>query len=406
MVDSNVINEILTKHKTPFYVFEQREFEKNYIHLEEAFRRIYPNYQIAYSYKTNYTPYICKCVKALGGYAEIVSDMEYTLAKQLGYENRRIIYNGPCKGERLEEHLINGGISNIDNKDEADRVIEFAKKNPDITVRIGLRINSDIGANYTSRFGLEVDSDELKLVTDKLHGQKNIKITGVHCHVSRARGLEAWKRRIENMLYAADKYCDGIPEYIDVGSGMFGEMEDSLAVQFESPVPTYAQYAIIVAGTMSDHYAKAEAKPTLFSEPGTTVVAKYLSLVTAVRQKKTIQNKCFVTVDSSYYNTGEICLMKKLPYRILPEKQRKSSNLPTDIMGFTCLEQDCIYRDFDKQLETGDTIVFGNVGGYSIVSKPPFIQPNCPVFCLDKNDEIIEIKRQETYDDVFRTFSF
>lgn len=47
----------------------------------------------------------------------------------------------------------------------------------------------------------------------------------------------------------------------------------------------------------------------------------------------------------------------------------------TNIMGFTCLEQDCIYTDFPESVQEGDIIEFGNVGGYSIVSKPPFYSP-------------------------------
>ena len=48
---------------------------------------------------------------------EVVSDMEYTLAKRLGYPDSQIIYNGPCKGRCMEEHILNGGISNIDSEE-------------------------------------------------------------------------------------------------------------------------------------------------------------------------------------------------------------------------------------------------------------------------------------------------
>ena len=47
---------------------------------------------------------------------------------------------------------------------------------------------------------------------------------------------------------------------------------------------------------------------------------------------------------------------------------------------------------------------FGNVGGYSIVSKPPFIQPDCQMLCYSQDGTIKVIKRAETFDDVFNTF--
>ena len=93
------INELVAKYGSPLYVFQKEEFVKNYLHFEKCFKNLYPKYQLAYSYKTNYTPVICEIVKQLGGYAEVVSDMEYNVAKRLGYDNEKIIYNGPYKTE-------------------------------------------------------------------------------------------------------------------------------------------------------------------------------------------------------------------------------------------------------------------------------------------------------------------
>ena len=74
------LNEVINLEKeygSPLYIFHAGEFKKNYMDLLETFRKIYPKYNIAYSYKTNYTPKICKLVKELGGLAEVVSEMEY-----------------------------------------------------------------------------------------------------------------------------------------------------------------------------------------------------------------------------------------------------------------------------------------------------------------------------------------
>ena len=44
---------------TPLYVFDEEEFTDNYRELVGAFQAVYPRYRLSYSYKTNYTPYIC-----------------------------------------------------------------------------------------------------------------------------------------------------------------------------------------------------------------------------------------------------------------------------------------------------------------------------------------------------------
>jgi len=406
MLSVDIVNKIIKEFGSPCYVFDQMEFTDNYHHLLSTMRSFYSKYNIAYSYKTNYTPYVCKCVKELGGMAEVVSDMEYDLAKKLGYENSNIIYNGPYKGEALEEHAIKHGIINIDCFDEAVRIVSIAEKNKKVDFRVGIRLNLNIGAGFVSRFGIEVNSTSLEKTIKLLISRPNIHLAGFHIHISRARSLEFWKKRVDQLLQAVDKYFIGAPDYIDVGSGMYGSMESSLEVQFGPNVPNYDEYARVVAGTVKEHYEKSRKKPLLISEPGTTIVSKYWYLITRVIQDKKIAGVQFSTVDSSFQNVGEICTIKKLPFYVLRNGQilDEKSSRKIDVLGYTCLEQDRLYSDCRVAIKKDDILVFGNVGGYSIVNKPPFIHPNFKALCLDSNRNVLIIKRDETFDDIFRSF--
>lgn len=394
----------LKEYGSPLYVFNDAGFIENYKHLCKAMRAEYENYIPGYSYKTNYTPHICKMVKSLGGYAEVVSDMELEVALRIGYPHSLIIYNGPCKGAMMEEHILQGGISNIDNKAEVDRVVALAKQHPDKNIKIGIRINTDIGAGFVSRFGLEIGSKDMDDAMTILNSQPNIRVVGLHMHVSRARYIEAWQKRIDNILTAADKYIDDVPEYIDLGSGMFADMEEYLKEQFTIKVPTYEEYAKVVAGTMSEHYKNDEKKPILFTEPGTTVVSRYLSILTTVTGVKTIKGNNYAMVDADYHNTGETSRMMKLPFTHYACGYGELSGKEPDIMGFTCLEQDCIYKKFPEQVRVGDVLEFRNIGGYSVVYKPPFIQPCCAMIAINCNGKVELIKAKETFDDIFHTY--
>lgn len=104
-----------------FYLADSLQFKTNFIELRNAFRSIYSNFNIAYSYKTNYTPKFCKIVDQLGGYAEVVSEMEMEIALRCGVKHQRIIWNGPIKNpQKLEEFLVAGGTDNIDSLDELE----------------------------------------------------------------------------------------------------------------------------------------------------------------------------------------------------------------------------------------------------------------------------------------------
>ncbi len=405
-MSTDLINIPSLKLATPFYTFDAKGFIENFQNICSAFRSEYSNYIPGYSYKTNYTPHICNLVKNMGGYAEVVSDMEYYVAKRLGYENRNIIYNGPNKGPLMEEHILNGGISNIDNEAEAYRVVEIANNNPNVEIRIGIRINTDIGAGFISRFGIEVGSETMNRVVVLLKSVPNLHLVGLHMHVSRARYISAWQKRIDNILEAADKYIDGTPDYIDVGSGMFADMEDYLKNQFTIDVPSYEEYAKVVAGTMAKHYANSEKKPILMSEPGTTAVSRYLSLVTTVKAIKEVQGRNIAILDCDIHDAGETCQMMKSPYTLMHSGIGEPSKTPIDLTGFTCLEQDTLFKDFPESVKVGDIVELRNVGGYSVVYKPPFIMPSCPIVAINENGIAEVVKERDTYENVFRTYKF
>lgn len=403
----NVIKELIEKNGTPFYLFDEKGFVDNYRKLEETFQKVYPNYQISYSYKTNYTPFVCQLVKSLGGYAEVVSDMEYTLAKKLGYENSQIVYNGPSKGDEMYEHLENGGILNIDSLDEAKRVVAYCKAHTEKQYTCGLRINMDLGANFISRFGLEAGSPDMDETIAIIKESENLQLIGLHCHISRCRGVEAWAKRAEIMLEMADKLVEGVPQYISLGSGMFADMADYLKDQFGgSSVPTYDDYCKATILPFAEHYKDVEKKPMLFTEPGTTVVARYLSFVSKVLSVKQIRGRWIANMDGDYHNLGEICTMKKLPTHVVAGGKEQKHYDKIDIMGFTCLEQDVMVPEWSGELAEGDVMVFDNCGGYSIVSKPQFIKPQSAMFAKRADGDVQMIMRAETFDDVFSKFSF
>lgn len=389
---------------TPYYLFSADDFINNYLSLKSAFCNYYPDYQIAYSFKTNYTPAVCKIVLELGGYAEVVSDMEFELAKRVGFPINRIIYNGPGKEHYIEECIINGGLLNVDNYNDIKKIREIAKNNHNLSV--GVRVNFDIGNDLHSRFGIDADNGELENVIFSLT-ECGVSVSGLHYHISRARGLQYWKKRIDKILEIADKVeriTNSRIKYLDLGSGMYGDLITELSDQF-TDVPTYDEYASVVACTMNQHYQNRSDKPILFTEPGTTLVSRYFSLFSTVLDIKTIREKNFALLDCSFHNVGEICGLKNVPMKIIVSRDRNQYYDSIDLVGYTCLEQDIIIHNYCGNIGVGDIIEFCNVGGYSIVDKPPFIHPDIPVY-MDKSGERSCIKRAQTIDDIFAPYLF
>lgn len=407
------VEKLVGEYGSPLYIFHKEAFVDNYLELLNEIRETYPKYNIAYSYKTNYTPKICCLVKELGGLAEIVSEMEYQLARKIGYRNEDIIFNGPVKGKALAEHLLNNGVANIDSLDELKEVITLADCNSDKKFRIAFRVNIDIGQGFISRFGIDAYEDkhedtEIDKAFLMVKEKKNINVVGLHCHIGRSRSIEAWENRVRIMFTLIDRYFENVPEFIDLGSGMNSVMEPELACQFGGHIPTFEEYAKIIAVAMKERYGHLDYnnQPWLFTEPGTTLVSGCMSFLGSVKTIKNVKGKYYVTFDCSGGNMGDICHLKNLPISIFRKSEDCVSLKDATFVGYTCLEHDHIYEGFDGNLAVGDVVQFRNVGSYSNVFKPPFILPNCAMVQIDGNGLCELIKQRENFEDIFHTYVF
>jgi diaminopimelate decarboxylase len=285
-------------------------------------------------------------------------------------------------------------------------VIRIAQKNSDHNIKVGLRLNVDVGQGFVSRFGIDADSLEVDELYGMLNNEPNITVAGIHMHVGRTRNVDAWHRRAVTMIEIADKLFEEAPEFIDLGSGMFGNMVDSLAKQFGDHIPTFEEYAEAVARPFKERYGNLpkEKQPILFTEPGATVANRYVDFIAQVQNIKNVRGKTFIALNCSVDNIGTMSRIKAMPLEVIPNGGEQMEVSVASLVGYTCLEYDVMYKEFTGRIAVGDYIVFGNVGGYSNVSKPPFILWNCPMIAQLPDGDYKIIKQQEKFEDIFNTY--
>lgn len=398
------MKQLIDKIGDAFYMLESKQFRQNFTELKSEFSNIYSNFNIAYSYKTNYTPKLCRIVNELGGFAEVVSDMEMEIALRIGVEPKNIIWNGPFKNaKKVEQLLVMGGTVNIDSAYEIELVAEIAKRYPNHKLNIGIRCNFDVNDGVVSRFGFDIESEDFNRAIALFGEYKNLYLIGMQCHFA-TRRLDTWKPRAKGMLALIDK-LGVVPEHIDLGGGLFGKMADSLKTQFDSEIPTYKQYAEAVAPVFAEHFKNIENKPMLLIEPGSALVGDCMYFAAKVVNIKDVRGKAIATLLGSIYNINPTLNKKNPPIEVYPMGSEQKDYRDLDFGGFTCIESDYLYRHYDGKLAKGDMVVFGNVGSYSVVLKPPFILPNFPIIDISEG-ELEIIKRGETFDDLFSTFAF
>ncbi len=401
-INKSIIIGLRAEYGEAFYLLDSAQFRKNFAELKAVFNDIYPKWNIAYSYKTNYTPKLCKIVNELGGYAEVVSEMELEIAKRVGCKMERVIWNGPIKNVPImEQFLLDGGTINIDSIEELEQVKDIHNRHADKLINVGIRCNYDVNDGVVSRFGFDIDGAEFMEAVKFATTTENVKFINFQCHFAK-RQIVYWPARAKGMVDLIDR-LGIIPERIDIGGGLFGKMADSLRVQFSCEIPDYEAYAEAAAKVFADYFADKDVKPELLIEPGSAVVGDCMKFIGTVKTIKNVRGKWIATVLGSQKNISMTGINPPMEVISMGGEQKDYKDL--DFVGFTCIEGDVLYHNYTGKLAHQDAIVISNCGSYSLVMKPPFILPNFPVLDISEGKTEV-IKRAENFDDLFHTFNF
>jgi diaminopimelate decarboxylase len=406
--DDATIKELAEEHSSGFYICDLDRFEENYRSFLWSFKSIYPKTRLAYSYKTNYLPTLCIRIDELGGYAEVVSRMEYEIARSLGVSGPDIIFNGPVKtGDDYLKAALAGSVVNVDSDYEIAIIEALADEHPELSLRLGIRCAVNLQGASPSRFGFDTDGSDFFERVDRLRAIANVSLEGLHCHtIPPGRSASNYAIVARRLLDLGRKiWGAGGPRFIDLGGGYFSNMSPELRSQFGGEIPTFDDYGGAIAGVFADAFGDGNG-PELILEPGLAVVADAFHFVCRVVDIKRAGSKIFALVAGSVYNVRPTKSRRNLPVRRIENGIRSlaTGHPPLDVVGYTCMEDDVLHRDYDSTLSVGDLLVFDNVGAYSLVLKPPFIQGDVPVVaCRDGQAPGPILKRAETIEDIMAT---
>lgn len=396
---------LIDRHGSPLFVVFEEVLKRKYFELKKALET-YASFKIAYSFKTNYLPEICKIFKDCGVSAEAVSGFEYWLAKKLGYSGENIIFNGPYKKDsELLGAFHDGCILNVDNYFELDRIEEISKSYL-LKPKIGLRVNlnySRQGSSPWNRFGFNIENGEAMAICSKIKNEfKNLGIVGLHMHlgtnISDAKIYEAAMLKVLDFIIEIKKKFDIKIDYIDVGGG-FAVYGNKLKTVAEENIPSVADYINAIVHPV---LKKLEYKPLLIFEPGRFLIAEAMTLFTKVISKKEINGVRTVTVDSSI---GILREASFIDFHISAIKNENNFIAPTIVFGSSCTQADVLGQANLPPLEVGDILNIHNVGAYSLPRSSQWIFPR-PAVVLIKDGKVTLIRRAENYEDLVRLDKF
>ena len=390
------------KLQTPFYRVKEKDLLYDINLLKEALTNNWGNFIMGYSVKTNSLPWLLRYLKEYGFYAEVVSDMEYDIAKRLGYTDDKIVYNSPIKDREVwEQVLLGGGYVNFDSTYELQWIGEMSKTYPEREFKVGLRVNCDIGSlcpeeqlveEEGGRFGYCYENGKLKEAIDIVQSFPNVKVAGLHLHSStQSRTVKVYGALAKMAVKIAKEYNLKL-EFVDMGGGYFGGRDDK---------PNYLNYFEEIGKELKEYFHPEETK--IIAEPGVSLISRGMSFETTVLDIKDIRNHKFIVTDGSRVNLNPLVTRHVYPHHMVYSTETSDRKIEKSqwVCGATCMEYDRLFEIVDDvALQPGDRIVYDTAGGYTMCLNPLFIH-YFPAIWVERTDGSMYLAREPWTNDEY-----
>lgn len=378
--------------ETPYFLVKEQELNSNINGMKEALKKYWNNYKISYSCKTNSLPWLLSYLKNSMLNIEVVSDTEFLLARKIGFEYERIVFNGPCKGKKIFfEALTNGSIVNIDSTNE----IEWLKELDNIIskkIEIGIRVNFNLEKDCPgetgyfeagSRFGFSYENGNLLENISIINSLKNIRVKGLHLHTTtKTRSVKAYIS-ICNCAINIAKKLDYTLSYVDIGGGFFGGVPGKT---------TFDEYFKSISETLKAYFSFKDT--LLIIEPGSALIGSAIEFIAEVMDVKNTYAKRIVLINGSRNDIDPFFMKKTYFFKTNLKENRKK--IPQQLIcGRSCLDNDRLMELIDyPELKKGDILVFDKVGAYTMALSPLFIEYFPDIYVKSKDGKVKDIRQK------------
>lgn len=268
---------------------------------------------------------------------------------------------------------------------------------------MGLRCSFPIGNRSGSRFGLDVNGDDISAVVAAIRATPGLRLAGLHVHFP-DHAVDSFAERARRMVAIADRLFPEGPDYLDLGGSFYG----GVPAACPGGNPACSDYAAAIGAVFKAAYSDSSSPPLLILEPGTALIASAAKFVTKVITVKYLGDRCVATVAGSILNISPNTRRVDFPVAVLrkfPDVSTKvGSSVGFHVVGSTPIEDEYLSLGLAGSVCEGDFLMYGNVGAYSMTMTPLFTHPHVAVLKLGEDRTSWSVvRRAQTPEDVFRS---
>ena len=390
-MEINKILELKDKNTTPFYIFDYDILQERYQKLKKL---SYQNMKLCYAIKAN--PFLVPALKKFDLLFEVCSPGELSICEKYKVDPSKIVFSGVCKTYEDVKRAYNLRVKTItlESKLHCSCLIEAVKNSETIHEQeVILRLTSG------NQFGMSKDDLEncIKLLKDI----PSIKIRGIHYFTGTQKKI---KKITDEIVFITD-FCSYLKEKYDLS---FNDIEYGPGLSFDyfnlnGEENNYAEFESFVSLIKDSSF-------NFVVELGRYFASSCGTYVTRIMDIKSDNDKNYCIIDGginhiNYY--GQMLGMKNPPVEHIKADGKSGADNSSDkalkysICGSLCTTADVVLRELKlTAAETGDLLVFKNIGAYSITEGIyMFLSHPMPEVYIKNSGEIKKVRNQiETFE--------
>ncbi len=357
---SERVREIARSNESPFVVMDLDIIESNY---QDLIRNI-EDVRVFYAVKANSHPRIIKRLYNLGSSFDVASRGEIELLLNMGIPGSRLSFGNTIKKEEDIRFAYNMGIQYFAADAEME-LEKIARNAPDAKIYLRLSMNgSDSDWPLSRKFGTNIDHVKRLVLYARDLGLAPV---GVSFHVgSQCYDKYSWK---DALMQVADVFWFAKLEGIKLNTINLG---GGIPIKYVRDIPTVSEIANVINDSIDEYFNFME-RPTLFIEPGRSMVGNAGILVSRVLLRSSKEKKDWLYIDAGVYH-GLMETIENLRYTLVVDGKENHPKKTFTLAGPTCDSIDVVYDEVDLPEDTtlGDIVYFLNAGAYTLDYKTHF----------------------------------
>ncbi|KFB49768.1 AGAP011806-PA-like protein [Anopheles sinensis] len=369
MAIGDVVRDIIRQgpHEEPLHVLDLDDVVRKH----KSWREQMPRVNSFYAVKCNDDPRILQTMVTLGLGFDCASKGELERMLNFGVNPERIIFAQPAKSipSLLYARSKKVSVMTFDSAIELEKIHQYY---PEAQLVLRMRHDSlKVIRVLGKKFGCDPINEAPALL--RKAARLRLNVVGISFHV----GSDCEEHEV---YYDAVKMARSLFDYaksigyelnlLDIGGGFPGDRN--------KPIERYAK----TVNRAIDHFFPAEENVRIIAEPGRYYVASAVTLVSFVDSKRfvaerledgTERTRIFYYLNDGIYGTFYCTAHEGQEAIPIVKRKTGAKEFSSSLWGPTCDAADVIVPDIVlPELDIGNSVVFENVGAYSIVRGAAF----------------------------------